>query len=114
MKSALYSTQGPDNNSEMCFSPEKPKRDRRMPLSLSVQGISFKPNYLVPKTQQSNNEVHTFFSKEPKKNMIEVEAERKKKIPAPNQYQRPLSWSKMNFNNNFQKFLKGDRNSHID
>ena len=73
--------------------------------SMSVQGISVKPSYILPRTKQQTESVRTFFSKEPKKNIIEVEAERKKHAPAPNKYQRPQSWSKINLGDNQQRFL---------
>ena len=53
--------------------------------------------------------VQGFNAKQPKVNILEQEAERKKSIPAPNKYNKCKNWRDENRADNLQKFLKSER-----
>jgi hypothetical protein len=67
---------------------------------------------MIPGTK--TDRILSFWSKAPRTNVFEQEAKLKKDQPAMNLYtaSRPQAWIKKN--ENFQRFLKGERDSFVD
>ena len=70
--------------------------------------------YRVHRTKHSTEQIRTFFPQGPKVNVFTQHAHHKRGIPAPNKYQRPLSWKTKNQNDNRQKFLGAARTTETD
>ena len=49
--------------------------------------------YVAPNNDLSFEKVKTFWSKDKKENFMEVQAKRRKDLPAPNKYEFKTQWS---------------------
>lgn len=93
------------------------QRGSKLSKAQSVRHLkydAYNPEYVLAKTVPPKENVLTFFSKKSKVNCFTEHAHHKRGVPAPNKYQRPLSWKAVNKNNDRQKFLQEKRITETD